>query len=219
MDGTMNRRGILTGGLAAGASLALPVRALADGLSAPAGQVHAAAASASLRDAQLVAIAKRELERTGALVRYRDTVAIADFAQPSASPRFFVVNLEAGTVRSLLVSHGRGSDPRHSGWLHQFSNVPGSGATSKGAYVTENWYTGKYGTSLRLEGVDATNNYAMSRAIVMHPAPYAAPSMISTWGKLGRSEGCFALAPGEFYDALQQLYGGRLIYADRIGVA
>ena len=31
-------------------------------------------------------------------------------------------------------------------------------------------------------------------AIVMHSAPYAAPDMLGKWGKLGRSDGCFALA-------------------------
>lgn len=223
----MDRRGLLRGGLAAGVSLALPGRALADDLTDRFDQVFADAWAKKFAEAgakktdnsRLFGLAKRELERAGARVRYRDVVGIADFAQPSAQPRFHLVNLEAGTVNSLYVSHGRGSDPAHSGWLHQFSNTPGSAATSQGAYVTENWYHGKYGTSLRLEGLDATNNYALSRAIVMHPAPYAAPTMIRTWGKLGRSEGCFALAPHQFYGALQQLYGGRLIFADRIGTA
>lgn len=215
----MDRRGLLTGGLAAGVSLALPSRAFADSLTDQFDQVFADAWAKKTDNSRLFGLAKRELERAGARVRYRDVVAIADFAQPSARPRFHLVNLEAGTVNSLFVSHGRGSDPEHSGWLHQFSNQPGSAATSQGAYVTENWYHGKYGTSLRLEGLDATNNYALSRAIVMHPAPYAAPAMIRTWGKLGRSEGCFALAPHQFHGALQQLYGGRLIFADRIGAA
>jgi hypothetical protein len=216
----MNRRGILFGGLAAGASLAMPSRVFADDLSASFDQTFTTdAVTKAAEDARLLGIARRELERAGARVRYRDTVAIGDFAQPSAAPRFHLVNMEAGSVRSILVSHGRGSDPQHSGWLQQFSNQPGSGATSQGAYVTNEWYVGKYGTSLRLDGIDPTNFHARDRAIVMHPAPYAAPSMIKTWGKLGRSEGCFALAPHQFYDALLQLHGGRLIYADRVGAA
>jgi hypothetical protein len=218
MDGLMNRRGLLTGGLAAGVALALPARAFADELTDHFDQTFADAWANSAADSRLLDVAKRELERAGSRVRYRDVVAIADFAQPSARPRFHLVNLEAGTVRSLYVAHGRGSDPEHSGWLQSFSNQPGSWATSQGAYVTEEWYAGKYGTSLRLEGIDPTNSNALDRAIVMHPAPYAAPSMIKTWGKLGRSEGCFALAPEQFRGALDQLYGGRLIYADRVGV-
>jgi len=215
----MNRRGILTGALAAGAALAVPGRALADVIAVGSDPVLPPAPVSLLGQAQLVAVAKRELGRAGARVRYRDIVAIADFAQQSAQPRFHLVNMEAGTVNSLYVSHGRGSDIEHSGWLHQFSNQPGSNATSQGAYVTDNWYYGKYGVSLRLDGLDATNNYALDRAIVMHPADYAAPSMIRTWGKLGRSLGCFALAPEQYNGALQQLYGGRLIFADRIGIS
>ena len=120
-------------------------------------------------------------------------------------------------MRSFLVSHGRGSDPEHDGWLKHFSNVPGSEATSRGAYLTAEWYTGKYGTSIRLVGLDPDNHTALERAIVMHQAWYAAPEMLGKWGKLGRSEGCFAMAPGDFNEALWHLSGGRLLFADRIG--
>lgn len=215
----MNRRGIITGGLAAGFSLALPTRAFADELTDEFDRVFADAWSKAGYKARLVEVARREVERAGAQLLHRDVVAIADFAQPSAQARFHFVNLEAGTVRSIYVAHGKGSDPEHSGWLHNFSNQPGSNATSQGAYLTADVYQGKYGASLRLDGLDATNSHALDRAIVMHPAPYADPSMIATWGKLGRSQGCFALAPEQYGDALQQLTGGRLIYADRIGIA
>jgi hypothetical protein len=53
----------------------------------------------------------------------------------------------------------------------------------------------------------------------MHPAWYAAPDMLTKWGKLGRSEGCFAMAPEQFDQALIHLAGGRLLYADRISTA
>ena len=122
-------------------------------------------------------------------------------------------------MRSFYVAHGRGSDPEHCGYLQSFSNEMGSYATSRGAYLTCEWYNGKYGTSIRLEGLDRDNSQALSRAIVMHPASYAAPAMIATYGKLGRSEGCLAMAPEQFNEALWHLSGGRLLYADRIGQA
>jgi hypothetical protein len=146
----------------------------------------------------------------------RDIAGIADFARPSSLPRFHFANLENGTVRSFYVAHGRGSDPEHSGFLHRFSGQPGSEATSRGAYLTAEWYKGKYGTSIRLVGLDPENRTALERAIVMHPAGYAAPSHIAQYGKLGRSEGCFAMAPEQFNEALWHLSGGRLLYADRI---
>jgi energy-coupling factor transporter ATP-binding protein EcfA2 len=142
--------------------------------------------------------------------------AIADFGIRSSLPRFHFANLEAGTVTSHLVTHGLGSDPDHDGWLHWFSNEPGSFATSRGAYVTYDWYNGKYGMSLRLGGLDHDNSNALDRAIVMHSAPYATQSCIAEHGVLGRSNGCFAMAPDDFMYALTQLSGGRLIYADKL---
>ncbi len=53
----------------------------------------------------------------------------------------------------------------------------------------------------------------------MHPATYAAQSHLARWGKLGRSEGCFAMSPDQFNEALWHLSGGRLLYADRIEIA
>ena len=225
MTDAMNRRDLLAGGLAAGAALALPARALADETGnqlVPAFDADnwgASQPSATSRTyaTRILEVAQREVSRVGATLWRRDIVGVADFAQPSSRPRLHFANLENGTVRSFLVSHGRGSDPEHDGWLKHFSNVPGSEATSRGAYLTAEWYTGKYGTSIRLVGLDPDNHTALERAIVMHQAWYAAPEMIDKWGKLGRSEGCFAMAPGDFNEALWHLSGGRLLFADRIG--
>jgi hypothetical protein len=167
-------------------------------------------------DRRVFELARRELERAGARVWRNDIVGIADFARPSSLPRLHFANLENGTIRSFYVAHGRGSDPEHSGFLHSFSNTPGSEATSRGGYLTCEWYRGKYGTSIRLVGLEGDNSEALDRAIVMHPAPYATPEHIAQWGKLGRSEGCFAMAPAEFNEALWHLSGGRLLFADRI---
>ena len=161
----------------------------------------------------------RERDRAGNRLWRKDVVGIADFGLPSSQPRLHFANLENGTLRSFMVAHGKGSDHEHDGWLKTFSNVEGSEATSRGAYLTCEWYNGKYGTSIRLEGMDADNSRALDRAIVMHPAWYAAPDMVGKWGKLGRSEGCFAMAPEEFNEALWHLSGGRLLFADRIGTA
>lgn len=235
MTRLVNRRDLLAGGLAAGAALALPARAQdVDPLLAKAfdvsswnvtGEEPVAAvpqapppiADMAAYHRRVLEVAKRERERAGTAVWRGDVVGVADFAQPSAHPRLHFANLEAGTVRSFLVAHGRGSDPEHDGWLKNFSNVPGSEATSRGSYLTCEWYNGKYGTSIRLQGLDADNSLALDRAIVMHPAWYAAPEMLPKYGKLGRSEGCFAMAPDDFDQALLHLAGGRLLYADRIG--
>jgi hypothetical protein len=202
----MNRRDLLKNGLVAGAALALPSRAFA------------APQAGSPRDRRLFEIARRELERAGDAIWKRDIVGIADFGLHSAERRFHFVNLDRQEVQSYHVSHGAGSDPAHTGWLNRFSNTEGSNATSRGAYVTWEWYVGRYGTSVRLGGLDQTNNNAFDRAIVMHRAKYAEPEHLSAWGKLGRSNGCFAMGEEQFRLALLNLSGGRLLYADSLGL-
>ena len=202
----MNRRDILAGTLATGAMLAVaPRRVFAQALP-------------DARTTRLLDLARREVERAGSALWHRDVVGIADFGLHSSLPRFHFVNLEAGSVDSVLVAHGSGSDPEHDGWLNAYSNLPDSWATSRGAYITWEWYEGRYGTSVRLGGLDADNSNAFPRAIVMHPASYATPEHVARWGKLGRSNGCFAFGPEVFPQALTRLMGGRLLFADTLGI-
>lgn len=165
-------------------------------------------------DPQLFARAKAALDQHQ--VYARDSMGIVDFSQPSSDPRFHIVNLADGSVDSYRVAHGRGSDPNHSGYLERFSNDFGSYATSNGTYVTTDYYDGKYGLSLRVRGLDWSNNNAEARAIVIHNAWYAEDDMIPLHGQLGRSEGCFAMSRKNQYEVMRRLAGGRMIYADKL---
>ena len=207
MIAQVNRRRFIASAAATAGTLALPAR------------VFARPSGLDARSAQILEIARREVARAGDVLWRRDVAGIADFGVHSALPRFHFANLEQGTVSSFRVAHGQGSDPEHDGWLNQFSNEPGSLATARGAYISWEWYTGKYGTSIRLGGLDAENSNALDRAIVMHSAAYATPKFVATHGVLGRSNGCFAMAPGDFPYALTQLSGGRLLFADKLGLA
>src|SRR5437016_9709441 len=165
-------------------------------------------------DPQLFARAKAALDSHQ--VWPRDTIGIVDFSQPSSEPRFHVVDLASGNVESHRVCHGRGSDPAQTGYVERFSNDFGSYATSSGAYVTGDYYDGKYGLSLRVRGLDWSNNNAEARAIVIHNAWYAEDDMVPLHGKLGRSEGCFAMSRQNQYEVMRRLAGGRMIYADKL---
>jgi hypothetical protein len=156
------------------------------------------------------------LERHRDSISFRDFVGVADFSLPSRAPRFHLVNLADGSVRSHLVAHGRGSDPSHTGWLEHFSNEPHSNATSAGAYRTGSLYVGAHGRSMRLEGLDPTNSNALGRAIVVHGAWYVNEEMIGHTGVLGRSQGCFAVADSSLPEIMARLGPGRLIYADKV---
>lgn len=200
----MDRRQFLAGSLAAASLVAGP-------------RVFAQAAP-DLRTRRLLEVARREVERAGNVLWKRDVAGIADYGLHSSLPRFHFVNLEAGTVDSVLVTHGSGSDPEHDGWLNGFSNLPDSWASSRGAYITWEWYRGRYGTSVRLGGLDPDNSNAFPRAIVMHEASYATPEHVARWGRLGRSNGCFAFGPEVFPQALTRLMGGRLLFSDILGI-
>jgi len=165
------------------------------------------------------AMLKRALAAVGrhaAAIPNRDVFAIADFSLPSRTPRFHIVDVASGRVSSHLVAHGRGSDPAHTGWLQRFSNEAQSHATSSGAYRTDGLYIGAHGRSIRLTGLDGTNNNALSRAIVVHAAWYVSPELAKIHGVLGRSEGCFALSNASLPEVLQRLGSGHLIYADKV---
>lgn len=149
-------------------------------------------------------------------IQKRDFIGVVDFAASSADPRFHVVHLPSGSVESFRVAHGSGSDPAHTGFLDHFSNRPGSEASSNGAYTTADLYEGKYGLSMKVDGLDWTNNNAMARAIVIHNAWYAEPEVVEQHGKLGRSQGCFAFSRKDQWAVMHRLTSGHLIYADKL---
>jgi hypothetical protein len=164
----------------------------------------------------LLARARAALESKRHLVKHADVIGITDFSKASRDARFYLLYTGSGMVTEYQVAHGRGSDPDHSGWLNHFSNEVGSEATSAGAYLTADVYHGKYGRSLRLHGLDPSNSNAEPRAIVVHSAWYAEPEQVEQHGKLGRSEGCFALSQLSLQYVLQQLGPGRMLYADKV---
>lgn len=195
----LNRRRLLHTALAGASVAATATPALANG-----------------GDAAVIAAARAGLQRAGGLVTHTDLIGVADFSQPSKSPRLHLVDIANGRIESLLVAHGRGSDPGHTGWVRSFSNVPGSAATSEGCYLTGDHYVGQHGRSMRLRGLDPTNCNAEARAIVVHSAWYVGPDIVKEHGVLGRSEGCLAVSGTDLSRVLQRLGPGRLIVAKKL---
>lgn len=166
-------------------------------------------------DPQLLRRALAALDEHAKAIRHRDRIAIVDFSAPSSEPRLHFLDVASGRASRMLVAHGSGSDPRHTGYLERFSNAEGSNASSEGAFLTGDYYVGKHGRSQRLAGLDPTNNHAMERAIVIHGAWYANEDMIQAHGKLGRSQGCFAVGETCLKEMFDHLGTGRLLYAAR----
>lgn len=205
IDTPVSRRGLL------GASLIGGLGLVASGPSLAAPLLPSARLRPEVRDRALAA-----MSRNIGKIKHRDLIGICDFDDPSAKPRFHLLDVASGKLDSYLVAHGRGSDPSHTGWLKRFSNDFGSAASSSGAYVTAEEYVGQHGRSRRIDGLDHTNSNARARAVVIHGAWYAERDMIAQHGKLGRSEGCFAFGEKDLATMMARLGPGRLIYADKV---
>ncbi|AXB78127.1 hypothetical protein TQ38_008990 [Novosphingobium sp. P6W] len=173
---------------------------------------HAAAAAAQSPPMSLLSQALGALERHSHFSPERDVVGVVDFSAPSAAPRFHIVDLLGGTSKPVLVAHGRGSDPEHSGWVHSFSNSSGSNASSAGAYLTEGIYEGRHGSSRHLRGLEQSNSNAAQRGLVIHSADYVSYGLAGAAGKIGRSEGCLAVAGIDLATVLGRLGPRRLIF-------
>lgn len=165
---------------------------------------------------ELLRAAMAALGRHGGRIANRDRIAIADFTASSSQPRFHFIDLASGRSTSLLVAHGSGSDPSHTGYLKRFSNDFGSNASSEGAFLTDDYYVGKHGRSQRLIGLDSTNSNALPRAIVVHSAWYANKDMIASHGMLGRSQGCFAVGENDLDQVFARMGPGRMIFAAKV---
>lgn len=124
--------------------------------------------------------------------RQRDILTLIDFSKPSTQNRLYVFDMnQKKLLFSSLVAHGRNSGDLYA---TSFSNEPGSYQSSLGFYLTGSTYHGSNGYSLLLDGLEkGLNDSARERAIVIHGADYANPSVIACGGRLGRSLGCPAL--------------------------
>lgn len=137
----------------------------------------------------------------------RRYVVIIDMGLHSSKKRFVLFDLKTGSYERHNTSHGAGSDPNADGWLDSFSNLDGSKKTSLGFYKTLYTYTGTHGRSLRLDGLESTNNNALSRAIVVHGASYISDKNSSA----GRSWGCPALDESVVQGVIDKIKGGAML--------
>jgi len=139
-------------------------------------------------------------------------LAVIDYSIASTKPRLWVFDLEQNKVLFReLVAHGQGTGENMA--LH-FSNKDSSHQSSLGLFRTADTYTGHNGYSLRMQGLEpGTNDAAMSRAIVMHGAPYVNPAMAQKMGRLGRSWGCPALRPEIAHQVIDSLKNGQMIFS------
>jgi hypothetical protein len=139
------------------------------------------------------ALAKDYVDVNGFDVSY---CFLIDMRLPSGKNRFFVYNLLKDSVEFTgLVTHGRGSESETGDLI--FSNTPNSNCTSLGKYKIGDAYSGNFGPSYKLMGLDKTNDRALERLVVLHaycgiPKDEVYPAPICL------SEGCPAVSPTFF---------------------
>jgi hypothetical protein len=138
--------------------------------------------------------------------------AVVDFNQPSTSKRFYVFDTVEKKVNAYYVAHGRASGENIA---ERFSNQNGSNSSSLGIYKALNEYNGHHGRSLRLAGLEASNSNVLARGVVMHTADYVSESFIRQTGRLGRSEGCFAVERSVGDTLIRELENGAYIIATK----
>ncbi|MFC0632558.1 murein L,D-transpeptidase catalytic domain-containing protein [Brevundimonas balnearis] len=145
---------------------------------------------------------------------HRDRIYLVDFKKFSGDERLYEVDMVSGAVTVFRTTHGRGSDPAHTGFAERFSNEPDSHMSSVGAYATAgpNWGP-QQGANVLLDGLEYTNNLARDRAIIVHGADYADPDFLAREGKLGRSYGCFSVAHADLQPLRERMGEGRLLFA------
>lgn len=145
-------------------------------------------------------------------------VVIVDFSQYSSARRLYLIDLKNGQVERFYASHGIGSGEGNQATF--FSNTKDSRQTSLGVYFIGGTYFGKYGESLRMYGLEPSNNDSYNRDIVMHGAWYAEESFMERinpktqekFGRLGVSWGCPAVAQNVIKKLIPLLQNGGLVY-------
>ena len=137
-------------------------------------------------------------------------LTIIDMRMSSNSKRLFIINMHENKIEhQSIVAHGRRSGNE---FANIFSNTINSHQSSIGFYQTAETYFGKHGLSLRLDGLEYSNNNARKRAIVIHSANYVSESFIKKFGRLGRSYGCPSLPKKDYKEIIQKIKEGSALF-------
>ncbi len=138
-------------------------------------------------------------------------MTIVDYSMRSNLARFFIVNMSTGQVRTHRTTHGLGGDSTHDGFVEKLSNIPESKMSTRGYFRVSEIYSGKYGRSIRLDGLSSTNSKTRARAIVIHGGSYVKEENVIP----GRSWGCFVLNWSVKDKVVDLIHGGSLLYAEK----
>lgn len=152
-------------------------------------------------------------------------IVVVDFARRSSEPRLYRIDLRNGDGLDspIRVAHGIGSDPNDDGIIDAFGNVQDSLMSSLGAARGGEIYVGINGLSLRLDGLEPSNNAMRARDIVVHSYTPTLQRYFNTellamrGGRPGTSEGCFVVEPDKRDWIMDTLADGGFLYSGYSG--
>jgi L,D-transpeptidase-like protein len=142
----------------------------------------------------------------------RPVLTIIDYSLPSSEPRLWVIDVRTKQLlHHELVAHGEGSGET---LAVAFSNEMGSHQSSLGLFRTDEVYTGRFGYSLRLSGLEpGINDKARERAIVVHGFSDVSRPFAAQWGTIARTWGCPAVPEDVAPQIIDSIAGGSAIFA------
>ena len=141
--------------------------------------------------------------------------AITDFSLYAGERRQWVIEMETGTVLwNLYLPHGEGSASNgNPGYADSFSDINNSHQSSLGMMQAAETYTGSYGYSMRLDGLESGyNGNVRSRAIVVHPWEGSRSSYVQSWGYAANTWGCPAIDDQISDEVIDFLANGGLLF-------
>jgi hypothetical protein len=118
-------------------------------------------------DPSLLSKAKQEYWRNRSKLRNARYLTIIDYSKPIIQDRLYVYDLQ----KQEIVIQARVSHAFRSGLVYptKFSNEEGSEQSCYGSFLSGEAYEGKFGHSMRIDGLSSTNGQARKRDIVFHP--------------------------------------------------
>lgn len=136
---------------------------------------------------------------------------VTDFSLHSAEPRFWLYDLSGQELLyNLHIAHGEASsDSSDPSYASTFSNISESHQSSLGMMRGAESYTGSFGYSMRIDGLEAGfNDNVRARAIVMHGWTGSRPEYISQYGMTAPTWGCPAVDDREVETIVDLLKDG-----------
>jgi hypothetical protein len=123
----------------------------------------------------------------------RSICFLVDMSIESGQNRFLIYDLNKDSIlESGLVTHGRCNQT----WLQgrKYGNTIGCGCTSLGKYKVGMPYKGRFGLAYKLHGLDASNDNAYARFVVLHSMECVPGKEVSPL-PICQSDGCPTVSP------------------------